>query len=223
VVAAVVVSGLDPETLLPLAGETLLPSDGAPGAPATPRLRVNIAGETMQIEEDGSATDPDAMCAAMRRDKQMLTKMRKNKPEWASIVTGRADGSYDVNAFQKMMRDNCSLLAWPPTCHLVPTHTPPRRPPTYASSPPPTCHLSRPSTRIPPRSPAHPPTATCRWSSRAHLMLGSVCDSHDGRLGTEGLRGHEAQRRRQRARPGDLPPGRQAQGPTQQAVAQGGA
>jgi len=58
------------------------------------------------LEADGSAVEPDVLRAAMRSDASMMATLREQDTDWASVIAGRPDGSYDVNKFQKVLRKN---------------------------------------------------------------------------------------------------------------------
>ena len=67
---------------------------------------IDVGGQRHEVKADGSAVDPDALRAAMRADKRMMRDLRTNKPEWATVISGFQDGSYDVKRFQKVLREN---------------------------------------------------------------------------------------------------------------------
>uniref|UniRef100_A0A7S2J4X2 PDZ domain-containing protein n=1 Tax=Haptolina brevifila TaxID=156173 RepID=A0A7S2J4X2_9EUKA len=79
------------------------PADGQ--APVK-RPAMQIGGKPYYLEADGSAIDPDAIRSAIRSDQQMMASMRQDDTEWAAIIAGRPDGTYDINKFQKKMRKN---------------------------------------------------------------------------------------------------------------------
>lgn len=54
----------------------------------------------------GTPEDPDGLRSAMRADFSMMKQIRQEKPEWARVITGNADGSYDKAGFLKFIRDN---------------------------------------------------------------------------------------------------------------------
>jgi hypothetical protein len=86
-------------------------SEGSPEHADQPPARrhpaLKIGDATFTVDPDnGSPDDPDAMRAAMRRDKEMMRTLRKDKPEWARIITGFEDGSYDRAKFVKVMKEN---------------------------------------------------------------------------------------------------------------------
>jgi len=73
-----------------------------------PALRVN--GKEFHLHpEDGTAPDPQQLRAAMRADKGFMDTMREQSPDWARIVMGGSDGSFDEEAFQKLLRKNFEM------------------------------------------------------------------------------------------------------------------
>lgn len=80
--------------------------DAGTSPPRVKRPAMQIGGKQHQLEEDGSARDPDAVRAAMRSDASMMAQLRKEDTDWASIIAGRPDGTYDVDKFQKRLRKN---------------------------------------------------------------------------------------------------------------------
>lgn len=67
---------------------------------------MSVGGRTIRLAEDGSAEDPADLRAAMRADKGFMDTLRDKSPDWARIVAGRADGTFDVDAFQNLLRKN---------------------------------------------------------------------------------------------------------------------
>jgi hypothetical protein len=70
------------------------------------KLAVQVNGQRFDVEDDGTPEDPDGLRSAMRADFDTMSMLRKEKPEWARIITGNADGSYDRATFVKIMREN---------------------------------------------------------------------------------------------------------------------
>ena len=89
------------------AGSVLRDEAPADLEPRKRRPGLKIGEAQFSIDpDDGSPDDPDAMRAAMRRDKEMMRSLRKNKPEWARVITGFEDGTYDRKKFVSIMKEN---------------------------------------------------------------------------------------------------------------------
>ena len=70
------------------------------------RMTIIANGRTFSIRDDGSADEPELLCAALRSDSAMMEKIRLNEPEWAALITSASDGPFDVAQFQRIMRKN---------------------------------------------------------------------------------------------------------------------
>ena len=117
-IAALLVAMASSTLDLPLASEfmkDILPSTADAFPAAQPgggedalrgRPRMQISGKQQVLLEDGSAEDPEALRTAMRSDKQFMAQIRQNDADFARIISGRPDGSYDVDAFQRRLRKN---------------------------------------------------------------------------------------------------------------------
>ena len=135
IIGFLMVSHLDPSELLRdfeqgMAGQQIdatgassaSPAGGRPKAPKASGRReaatatssgggrapsgISVGGQQYDINDDGTAVDPDALRDAMRADKNIMRDMRKNKPEWAAVISGDTDGTYNVARFQKVLKEN---------------------------------------------------------------------------------------------------------------------
>jgi len=87
--------------------EAEVPPPGAGAADGSGGPAMVIGNKRFAVREDGTAADPDAVRMAMRSDTELVRKLRREKPEWASIILNdRPDGTYDVKKFQRILREN---------------------------------------------------------------------------------------------------------------------
>lgn len=66
----------------------------------------SIGKRRFALGGDGMPMDPDALRSALRKDKARMARIRKEMPEWATVIEGEADGSYDRRAFVGLMRED---------------------------------------------------------------------------------------------------------------------
>ena len=77
-----------------------------PGERHATSRHIKVSGQRFGVTADGSAIDPDALRAAFRADPQTMREMRRERPEWAALVDGHPDGSYDTERFQHVLRES---------------------------------------------------------------------------------------------------------------------
>ena len=54
--------------------------------------------------------DLSTISLAMRQDHELIKAMRKDKPEWVKIIDGDEDGTYDIDGFQKILKENYKAM-----------------------------------------------------------------------------------------------------------------
>ena len=59
---------------------------GADGGVLGGRMAMTVNGRTFSIRDDGSADEPELLCAALRSDTAMMAQIRRNEPEWAALI-----------------------------------------------------------------------------------------------------------------------------------------
>lgn len=76
-----------------------------PATAQTSRPAWKIGGRLHYFSDEGEPEDMDALRDAIRGDDEAMSELRQNGPEWARVVKGFADGSYNRKAFRKLLRD----------------------------------------------------------------------------------------------------------------------
>mmetsp|Transcript_10146 Transcript_10146/g.26267 ORF Transcript_10146/g.26267 Transcript_10146/m.26267 type:complete len:524 (-) Transcript_10146:275-1846(-) len=67
---------------------------------------IQVGGKVFHLLADGSTDDVLGLRTAMRSDKAFMSDLRANSPDWAGVIAGGADGSFDETAFQERLRRN---------------------------------------------------------------------------------------------------------------------
>lgn len=77
-----------------------------PSSPPPKAGHLVVGGDKYSVTEEGVPLDPDGMRNAMKADRETMSQLRQNKPEWAKIVLGNPDGTYNKVRFEQMIKEN---------------------------------------------------------------------------------------------------------------------